>query len=294
MQNMSNSKVIKSLYIDINLLDKIYPKIDSGSEGTVYRFNREKAIKLFNIDKIPYRLNKIKELSNLSDLNFCFPTGLVYTNNNNIVGMEMDLVNNLYGYGSLVNVILNYVPNGSIELDVIKDIMFKINDAIKRVHAFDYTIGDLRPKNILIDDNNEPIFIDTDSGAYKEYDYDFYYSMLDCAGSIYNHKFSYKDIDRYVWAVLFLETFLMYNCFNKKLYSFLALEMFQNKSSFKYLIKHLNVSKHMKELLTIIFSDADDKPYIGDIFKDYNFEEQLLSTYSSNVYALKYMKKKDE
>lgn len=292
MKVISDSKKNSSLYVDINLLEKKYPLIDSGSEGKVYKYNKDIAIKLFDISKMPYRLNKIKELCTLSDINFCFPIGLVHTNIDKIVGMRMALINNLNGYGSLLNLILNFVPNGDIEFEKFKEILFKIDFAIKRVHNVGYTIGDLRPKNILIDDYNEPIFIDTDSGAYKSYDYDFHYPMLDWAKNLYNHDFSYQDNDKYVWGIVFLESLLMYNSFNKRIYPFLALEMYQNKDGFEYLIKHLRISKYMKELLTIIFSDAHDKPYIGEIFKDYDFEEQLLSTYSSNVYSFKYMKKK--
>ncbi len=169
-------------------------------------------------------------------------------------------------------------------------LLFEIDLAIKRIHKYDYTIGDIRPKNILFDNEDKPVIIDTDSGSYKGYDYDLEYPRLLWAKKVYNKDFSKKDNDIYVWAVMFLESLLTYNSLNIKNDDYLAIELYQSKKMFDELIKRMNLDKYIKEGLREIFSDADNKPYIGDIFKDYVFDKPLINRIPSKILSLKYMR----
>ena len=89
---------------------------------------------------------------------------------------------------------------------------------------------------------------------------------------------------------MFLESLLTYNSLNIKNDDYLAIELCQSKKMFDELIKRMNLDKYIKEGLREIFSDADNKPYIGDIFKDYVFDKPLINRISSKILSLKYMR----
>ena len=290
MKFVSKDCNVQNLCIKPGSLGSRFPNIGYGSEGRVYKYDEDTAIKMFDRKKYPFKLDKIKELINLKDPNFCFPTGVVYTRNNNLVGYKMDLVNNHNNYESFLELFLEYIPYGLISQEQLMMILFEIDSAIKRIHKYDYTIGDIRPKNILFDNEDKPVIIDTDSGSYKGYDYDLEYPRLLWAKKVYNKDFSKKDNDIYVWAVMFLESLLTYNSLNIKNDDYLAIELYQSKKMFDELIKRMNLDKYIKEGLREIFSDADNKPYIGDIFKDYVFDKPLINRIPSKILSLKYMR----
>ena len=123
-------------------------------------------------EKNSFKLDIIKKLINLKDPNFCFPTGIEYTKNINLIGYKMDLINGYSNYGSFLDLFLKYIPYGLISKEQLIMILLEIDSAIKRIHKCDYTIGDIGPKNILFDKDDKPVFIDTDSVSYKGFDYD--------------------------------------------------------------------------------------------------------------------------
>ena len=261
--------------------------LGDGSEGIVYKYDDSTAIKMYNPKRFPNKLDKVKELYKLSDPNFCFPSGIVFTRRDDLIGIKMDLIKKSKEFDSFLELFLDYIPNGDVDIDTLYNILFKIDSAIRRIHGFDYRIGDLRPKNIMLDENNEPIFIDTDGGSYKEYDYDIKSPRSQWADRVYRKKFSKEDSDKYVWALIFIESLLTYNNFNKRNAPFFAIELYQNSDVLDDLISDLSIPKEMKEGLKIIFSDADNKPYIGDIFKDYNHEDPIMSDLNAKIFTLK-------
>ena len=268
-------------------LNTKFEKIGDGSEGVVYKYDESTAIKMFNPKKFPNKLDKIKELYNLYDDNFCFPTGLVFTKRDDLVGLKMDYINSSKEFDNFLELVLDHIPNGDIDIDSLYNLLFKIDSAIKRAHSYEYRIGDLRPKNILLNEFDEPIFIDTDGGSYKNYGYDIDSPRSLWANRVYNKTFSYEDSDKYVWAIIFIESLLTYNNFNRKCVPFMAIELYQNKEMLEDLVSDLSIPKEMKEGLNIIFSDADNKPYVGDIFKDYNHNKRIMSDFKERLFALK-------
>ena len=273
-----------------SLNDK-FEYLGDGSEGIVYKYDDYTAIKMFNPKRFPNKLNKVMELYNLKDDNFCFPKGVVFTKRDDLVGIKLDLINKSKEYESFLELFLNHIPNGTVDIETVYKILFKIDSAIRRIHKLEYRIGDLRPKNIMLNENNEPIFIDTDGGSYKDYGYDINSPRSHWANRVYKKVFSKEDSDKYVWALIFLESLLTYNNFNKKCIPFLAIELYQNKDILDDFISDLSIPKWMKNDLKVIFSDSDDKPYIGDIFENYNCEEPIMSDLSSRIFSLKYYKK---
>ena len=282
---------IPSVCVRPSSLGNKFKKIGYGSEGIVYRYNDSTAIKMFDANMLPHKLDKVLELYNLRDKNFCFPKGIVYTRNNKLVGIEMNLIKKSSEYKSFLNLFLEYIPYGKIPLSDLITILFKIDGAIQRVHSYGYTIGDLRPANILLNESNEPIFVDTDSGSYKNYDYDMKYPRIFWLRNVYKKDFSKIDNDIYVWAIMFLESLLTYNSLNKKFDDYMSIELYQSEKMFKELINRLNLEKDRKEGLRMIFSDKDNKPYIGDILSDCPLNKPLLSMPSSKILSLKYMMK---
>ena len=282
---------IPSISIKPGSLDIKFKNIGFGSEGKVYRYNDTTAIKMFNPQKFPNKLKKTKQLYYLRDENFCFPKGLVYTKRDDLIGIQYDFITNSKKYGGFLDFFLDHIPNGDVSIETVYNILFKIDMALQRIHKVGYTVGDLRPKNIMINEDDNPIFIDTDGGAYKDYGYDIKSPRSLWANKVYNKDFSKEDCDKYVWAIVFLESLLTYNNFNKKFVPFLAIELYQNKEVLKDLVSDLSISKEMKDGLNIIFSDADNKPYIGDVFEGFDQHNPIMSAFSERLFALKVYKK---
>ena len=250
-------------------LNEKFKFLGDGSEGIVYKYDDSTAIKMFNPKKFPQKFDKVKELYNLRDKNFCFTKGVVFTRRDDLIGIKLDLIKKSKEYDSFLELFLDHIPNGDVDIDTVYEILFKIDAAIQRIHKLDYRIGDLRPKNIMLNEDNEPIFIDTDGGSYKNYGYDIDSPRSLWANRVYKKAFSKEDSDRYVWALMFIESLLSYNNFNKKNLPFVAIELYQNKDILEDFISDLSIPKWMKNDLNVIFSDADDKPYVKVNIKMY-------------------------
>lgn len=91
------------------------------------------------------------------------------------------------------------------------------------------------------------MFIDTDSGSYKEFDYDLDYPRTLWFKKVYSKIFSKKDNDFYVWAVMFFESLLTYNSLNINNDYYLVMELYQSKKMFDELIKKMNLDKNIKD-----------------------------------------------
>ena len=131
----------------------------------------------------------------------------------------------------------------------------KADEAMQRIHKLGIAIGDIRENNILIDKNDNPVFIDTDNYSYFDSKYNFDDIRLHWLEMIYHKKFSKMDIDKYLYALMIMDTFSYY----ANLYEMQSDEFFEDYISL------LNVDNETKEGLRLIFSDSHDKPYIRQI-----------------------------
>lgn len=228
-----------------------YYDIGSGSEGTAYIYDDSYCFKIFDntpSHKLELKYKKIEELAKLKDESFAFPIGLVGFKDMHKEGYYMDLIDENEKYEDFNE--LN--REMSINRDIRKLLYFiKEGDiAIKRIHEKGVIIGDTNARNIMIDSNEKVRFIDTDNYAYQDYTFDLDPAKYHYLEEAYKRKFLPTDCDKYSYALL-----CMHLLFPDKFYYRDLMEEF---------VKSLDIEPKIKDGLQLIFSDAENKPYISD------------------------------
>ena len=153
----------------------------------------------------------------------------------------------------------------SDKTEIFKKVL-EADQAIKRIHNKDVYLGDIYEENILIDQNGNPRFVDTDNYIYKDHGYNVTPWRSKIFRQAYKRKISNKDNDIFLYAILTME-FLTGRA-----------PMYQNinvQNYFERLLREIDVDKETKEGLEYIFSDADNKPYISDVLRDINPNEKI-------------------
>ena len=245
---MNKSIVIKDIYS--------YEQIGCGSEGTVHKYNNKIAFKIFspfaNKDKLQKKFIKLEALSNLKDNNFVFPQGYVLDKEDEIIGYYMNLIKSDKDYNDIKEL---------KDIRKVLELIIKADTAIQRIHQKHVYLGDIRGDNILIDNKNNPMFIDTDNFYYKNYDFDLKSWNTTWLNRTYNEDYSLKDIDIYTYAIRSIQFILdTYNCN-------IEVKKYNNDEYFKKLIDLMYVDDEIKDELRTIFSNKKNKPYIGPILK---------------------------
>lgn len=218
-----------------------------GSEGEVYRYGKYaiKTIYHRNLDKV----RKVEKLGTLSDKNFLFPLGFFGYDSLYKEGYYMEEVhfgNELRDFDDLV--ILNDIKR---KLKIIKE----ADNAIRRAHEMGIIIGDIKGDNILIDETDKVMFCDTDNYKFEDYDFDLAPKCKDWLTYAYGTKENLLESDKFVWAILTLETIFKINEFYNR----------HNAVYLNEIIRVLDVNKETREILDSIFSDTENRPYIGEI-----------------------------
>lgn len=235
-----------------------------GSEGSVYRYNSEYAFKIFNYynkkRSLIKKFQKIELLAKLEDKSFAFPIGLVGFENRLKEGYYMNIVEVHKDYPSFMQ-LWNIKDRQTLF-----DIVIKADAAMQRAHKMGIIMGDIKENNILIDENNNPIFIDTDNYAYGDFKFDLYPYVIKNLKNYYGKKFSLIDTDKYLYALMVLKYMFSFRCY-VKLFTM----------NYKAIINSWGIDPELKEGLIDIFSDSEDKPYIGPILKRINPEQKFFS-----------------
>lgn len=229
-----------------------YCDIGSGSEGTAYIYDDNYCFKIFDntpSHKLELKFKKIEELAKLKDESFAFPIGLVGFKDMHKEGYYMDLVDENEKYEDFNE--LN--REMGINRDIRKILYFikEADIAIKRIHEKGIIIGDTNARNIMIDSNEKVRFIDTDNYAYQDYTFDLDPAKYHYLEEAYKRKFLPTDCDKYSYALL-----SMHLLFPDKFYYRSLMEEF---------VKSLDIEPKIKDGLQLIFSDAENKPYISDV-----------------------------
>ena len=277
MENNKSGMII----VEGNNIHDIYPKLGSGSEGTIYNYNNKYALKVFddyyNDERHPKpskrrflkKIKKIEELMKIEDPSFCFPIGYVMDYNLDIMGYYMDLLAEddrlIYDFFKLKD----EYKQSSDKTDIFKKVL-EADQAIKRIHEKDVYLGDIYEENILIDSNGNPRFVDTDNYIYKNHGYNVTPWRSKIFRNAYKRKVSNKDNDIFLYSTLVMEFLTgrepMYQSVNIQNY-------------FERLLRDIDVDKETKEGLEYIFSDASNKPYISDVLEDFNPNEKVYQKY---------------
>ena len=254
------------IVIDDNKRFSKYPQIGYGEEGSVHKYDKKKAIKVFeffeNREKLTQKFKKIEELARIKDKSFCFPIGLVGYLDLKKEGDYMDLVNSMENCKDFSE--LSNLKN----IKKILEYILMADKAMERIHKRGIILGDIKEDNIMIDKTGQVKFIDTDNYAYGEYDFDIVPCRSKWLYETFGKEATRVDNDIFVFSMMALEHLTGITNIKK------------NKSDeyFCELIKSLNVSSEVKDGLRIILSDAPNKPYVGKVLKKVNFDEKLLSS----------------
>lgn len=144
--------------------------------------------------------------------------------------------------------------------------ILKADAAIQRIHAKGVRIGDIKENNILIDLNDNPVFIDTDNYAFQNFNFDLAPFRARCLEERYGRPASLKDNDIFLFSLMSL----------KLLTNTSEFSCLHSDEQLTQLINGLDVSSEVKEGLKLIFSDSQNKPYIGPILRKINPIQQLI------------------
>lgn len=239
--------------------------IGQGSEGDVYSYKDKYAIKVFStfdwkhssylsLEKLDQKMKKIEVLMKLKDESATFPLGFV----------EMPDDDKAF-YMPLIKKPGMFLPQDGLSdyefyeySDKLETILIKTSYALERLHNLGIALGDIKRSNILLRDGTEPVFVDVDNSAYQDFSFDLVPDRADTFHRIYKgNKNNLIDNDRLVFALMVLEFKTHDNrfCFTKS-----AREIGEA-------LKKLKTNKEAKEVLKCIFSDAENKPYIGPVLK---------------------------
>ncbi len=262
-----NGKKIKTNcnIMDINKVSD-YECYGQGDEGKIYKINDNLAFKRFFIqDNNLEKIRKIELLVALKNPYFTFPLGLIRLDGK-IIGYYMPFIKEHFGYPSFAYLRHIKSRNTLINLGI------KGYEALKYAHDHNITLGDIKYANILIDENNNPVFIDTDNYAYGKFGYDLDPNLSHTLERIYNRNFSQKDNDIYLYSKMIMS----YLFSNEVIY------IYDNKEFLKKLMSYVEAPKDIKEGLECIFSDSENKPYMGPILKKLNPSITLIPSYYKN------------
>lgn len=232
-----------------------YYDIGSGSEGSAYIYDNDYCFKLFDntpSEKLELKYKKIEELAKLKDESFAFPIGLVGFKDMHKEGYYMNLVDVNEKYEDFNELDREMRINRDI-----RKILYFIKEgdkAIKRIHQKGVIIGDTNRSNIMIDSENRVRFIDTDNYAFKDYTFDLDPAKYHYLEQTYKRKFLPTDCDKYSYALL-----CMHLLYPDKFYYRYLMEEF---------VKSLDIEPKIKDGLQLIFSDAENKPYISDVLDE--------------------------
>lgn len=256
---------LPTLIIEKEKRHKEYPQIGFGDEGSIHKYNEQIAFKTFDFirdkEKLPRKFEKIELLGQLSDVAACFPIGLVGYEDKRKEGYYYDLVKPLKNYKDFDY--LQFLK----DMRQLLEYIIQADEAIQRFHKMGLILGDIKGDNIMLDCNGNVRFVDTDNWMYNDYGFDVHPGRADWLNDTFNKKFSLIDNDRFVFAMMAIQYFIDGD----------IIRLYHSDVYFKKLIEFMDVSQEVKDGLRLIFSDANEKPYIGPILKKINPEQKIIS-----------------
>ncbi len=272
--------------LEINESDlyKKYEYVGHGSEGTVYKYDEKTVVKIFNDylseKKISMKFRKIEVLGRIEKPGMVLPRGVVGFSREDKIDLSsldpsdfeaftaafLELRNkNFDGVlksGYFMDRVICHSKYGNFDkLSSLKntkkalEVMQKADKIMRRLHAHGFRIGDVKGRNILIDQNLNPLFIDGDNMAYEDLSYDTEDDRTVWLDETFGGKHSRVDSDIYLYTLMCLNYFME----NEGMY------LGHNREYLEKLVKFLKVDPVTREALSIILSDAHGKPYIGDV-----------------------------
>jgi len=186
----------------------------TGGEGSVYLTNTNYICKIYKQEKVTlFRKEKIKRLitNNIKVKNICLPEFIVYNNRKEFVGYIMSQAD---GHEIKTSIFIpplfkQKFPHWN-RLHLAK-VAFNILKKVEELHSYNIILGDINPSNILIKDENNIFFIDTDSFQIEEYPCSVgmvAYTKKERHGQRYENYLRDKDDDIFAVSVLVFQLML--------------------------------------------------------------------------------------
>ncbi|SHI99023.1 Protein kinase domain-containing protein [Clostridium cavendishii DSM 21758] len=189
--------------------------IAKGGEGEIYKVSDTLALKIFYKDKISDEIqDKLKYMvdNQICYKGLCWPKSILYDYEENFLGYVMELAKG----SELGNIVFQpmilknqYSSWTKKELIILS---LKILDIINELHKNDILIGDINPRNILINNYYEVYFVDTDSyqiaNLYKCNVGTVHFTAPEIQGKPYSEFFRTKRHEAFAIATLLFMIFL--------------------------------------------------------------------------------------
>ncbi len=247
-----------------------YPQIGEGDEGIVYQYNDKLVFKTFERsekDVIPNKFKKVELLMTEKDEAFEFPCDFVFFMDGEKSAYTMNFIETREALKSFLDLI--YITAIDIKYGYFK----KAEEAIKRAHGIGIILGDIKGNHILINKEDNLKFVDTDNFAVGPYGFDTIPRVSKLYERIHHNKCSLIDNDKFTFSLLALYCY----------FPFFPVYEVKSFSQYKELMNYLDISKHSKEMLLSILSDAPNKLYVCEALREFEIDKPLLKKGHSNL-----------
>ena len=243
----------KDIIINKDDLLRKHELIGHGDEGLVFNYNNKYAVKIFKdydrtqLTKLKLKLMKLKEMMKVKEEGCCLPLGFVSFDGENVHGVYSHLVKHsfLFDFNSL-----NLIK----QKDRVKYLL-EGDSILRRIHDKGFIVGDIKPDNILIDEDNSVKYIDCDNYKYGHFLFDTIPTRAGFYFRVYGHDLAYKDNDKLIYAIMSLGIITGDIGFNLR----------QDHEGLRRTLKSQHFTRDVEEVLEDIISPKLDKPYIGDV-----------------------------
>jgi serine/threonine protein kinase len=187
----------------------------AGGEGTVYLTENSTAIKIFDPSKVDLLVKEKKVdlllKSAIIEHGLCLPTAQVFNEAGNFIGYQME-----YAKGDILQScifirtqLLKMFPDWNrVNL---ANLCLTILDKVEVLHSKHLIIGDVNPYNIIINNENEVYFVDTDSFQINNFPCTVgkpLFTPPELQGADFKKTFRTKDNEYYSIATLLFMIFL--------------------------------------------------------------------------------------
>lgn len=159
-------------YDNKNKLIEVEKEIGKGGEGTVFLLKNGNILKIYNVSSLSVKKEKkIKALisKKMKYEGICFPKEIIYDKEKEFVGYSMLKADGYEMQKTIFHPVLlkKKFPNWTRE--DLCDIGINILNKVEYLHSHKIIIGDINPNNILLTEDKNVYFVDTDSYQIDNY-----------------------------------------------------------------------------------------------------------------------------
>ena len=211
-------------------------------------------------------------MCHLQDDSFAFPIGLAYNYRNMLIGYYMNLIKPHPLYESFKALYLK-----GCDKQTLLRLLIKADAILQKAHQKGIILGDIKKNNILINQEGNPIFIDTDNFKYQGFSYDLVPERSTWLNDLYHRVFSDADNDKFIFTLMALEM----------LYPHVNFYFRRDEEIFTNVINSIDFPNYVGVGIREILSDSDNKPYLGEILepilKDLSSEDLIIYKDDKNI-----------